>query len=248
MTGQTAGEGGMSRVGLLRFGVAALILGLVGGMPGPARAFDAPLGKRPFDILINGVKVGHLSLTFVHQGKDLVVEDEIYIAPREFWHNLADRALDVLRIGVGLDKQLSDRYVLRCREVWRDSALAEVTTNVDDYGQPVEVDLDATPSGLMVKGPAGQFPAPPGLVPSSLWNIEMTKAPAVLDLNSGRILHVNFTQGAPVPIPSGTEDIPAIHVTATGGLSRDLWYAGDILLREQYVDEKGQLIEIRSAP
>ena len=167
---------------LRRLVLAALILGLMTGMAGPTLAFDGPVGKRPFAILINGVKVGHLFLNFRHEGKVLVVEDEIYIAPRELWHNLADNALDVLRMGIGLDKQLSERYVLRCREVWRDGALAEVTTDIDDYGKPVEVDLDATPSGLMVNGPAGRLPAPPGLVPSTLWHIEMTKAPAVLDL------------------------------------------------------------------
>ncbi len=228
-----------------RLGLATLILGLMSGMAGPARAFDAPNTKRPFDILVNGVKVGRQLLTFHHEGKTLVVQNEIYIVAPEVWHNLADRALGLLRVG----KQVSDRYMLRCREVWRDGALAEVTTDVNNYDEPVEVDLDATASGLMVNGPAGRLPAPPGLVPSSLWQIEMTQGHPVLDLDSGRILNVHFSQGAEEPLALGSEDVPARHVTASGDFSRDLWYGGDgLLLRRQYLDKKGQLLEFRYAP
>jgi len=228
-----------------RLGLAALLLGLMSGTAGPALALDAPNTKRPFDILVNGVKVGRQFLTFHHEGKVLVVENEIYIVAPEVWHNLADRALELLRVG----KQVSDRYMLRCREVWRDGALAEVTTDVDNYDEPAEVDLDATPNGLMVDGPAGRLPAPPGLVPSSLWQFEMTKAPVILDLDSGRILNVHFSQGAQEPLAAGSEDVPALHVTASGELSRDLWYGHDgLLLRQQYLDKKGQLLEFRYAP
>jgi hypothetical protein len=223
-----------------RLGLVTLILGLMSGMVGPALAFDAPNTKHPFDILVNGVKVGRQFLTFHHEGKALVVENEIDIAvPRLVNSPLLNRVTSLL----------SDRYMLRCREVWRGGALAEVTTDVNNYDEPVEVDLDATASGLMVTGPAGRLPAPPGLVPSSLWQIEMTKAQAVLDLDSGRILNVHFSQGAEEPLAAGVEDVPARHVTASGELARDLWYGRDgLLLRQQYLDKKGQLLEFRYAP
>jgi hypothetical protein len=228
-----------------RLGLAALILGLMSVMAGPALAFDAPNGKRPFDVLVNGVKVGRELLTFHHEGKALVVENEIYVVAPELWHNLADRALELLRVG----KRVSDSYTLRSREVWRDGALAEVTTDVDNYDEPAEVDLDATPNGLMVEGPAGRLPAPPGLVPSSLWQIEMTHGHPVLDLDSGRILNMHFSQGAEEPLATGSEDVPARHVTASGEFSRDLWYGRDgLLLRQQYRDKKGEVLEFRYAP
>jgi len=228
-----------------RLGLATLILGLMSVLAGPALALDAPNTKRPFDVLVNGVKVGRQLLTFHHEGKSLVVENEIYIVAPELWHNLADRALELLRVG----EKVSDSYMLRCREVWRDGALAEVTTDVNNYDAPAEVDLDATPNGLMVNGPAGRLPAPPGLVPSSLWEIEMTQGRPVLDLDSGRILNVHFNQGAEEPLTVGAEDLPARHVTSSGELSRDLWYAGDgLLLREQYLDKKGEVLEFRYAP
>ena len=228
-----------------RLGLATLILGLTSVMASPALALDASNTKRPFDVLVNGVKVGRQLLTFHHEGKALVVENEIYIVAPELWHNLADRALELLRVG----KQVSDSYTLRCREVWRDGALAEVTTNVNNYDEAVEVDLDATPNGLMVDGPAGRLPAPPGLVPSSLWQIEMTQGHPVLDLDSGRILNVHFNQGAEEPLTVGAEDLPARHVTSSGEFARDLWYGGDgLLLRQQYVDKKGEVLEFRFAP
>ncbi|HUI17672.1 MAG TPA: DUF6134 family protein [Alphaproteobacteria bacterium] len=231
---------------LRRLGLAALILGLIGGMRAPAHALDAPDGKRPFDILINGVKVGRQLLAFHHEGKTLVVENEIDIASPELWHRLADRTLAALRI----DERVSEHYMLRCREVWRVGALVEVTTDVNNYDTPAEVDLDATPSGLMVSGSAGRLPAPPGLVPSSLWQLEMTQAQSVLDLDSGRILNVHFSQGADEPLAQGAEDVPARHVTASGELARELWYdhGNGLLLREQYVDRKGQVLEFRYAP
>ncbi|HYB57482.1 MAG TPA: DUF6134 family protein [Alphaproteobacteria bacterium] len=228
-----------------RLGLAILILGLMSVVAGPALAFDAPNAKRPFDVLVNGVKVGRQLLTFHHEGKTLVVENEIYILAPELWHNIADRALELLRVG----KQVSDSYTLRCREVWRDGALAEVTTDVNNYDEPVEVDLDATPNGPMVNGAAGRLPAPPGLVPSSLWQVEMTQGHPVLDLDSGSILNVHFNQGAQEPLAVGAEDQPARHVTSSGEFARDLWYAGDgLLLRQQYRDKKGQLLEFRYAP
>lgn len=229
----------MSRAGLPCFVLAAVVLGLMSGMTGPARALDAPVGKRPFDVLVNGAKVGHEFLTFRHEGKVLVVDDEIVITvPRMVNSPLLNSVTNLF----------TNRYMLRCHEVWRDGTLAEVTSDINNYDEPLEVDLDATASGLMVNGPAGRLPAPPGLVPSTLWSIEMTKAPAVLDLDSGRILNVHFAQGAQVPLPIGRKDLPAIHVTASGELARELWYAGGILVREQYVDKKGQLLEIRYAP
>ena len=231
---------------LRRLGLAALILGLIGGMAAPARALDAPDVKRPFNVLINGVKVGRQLLIFHHEAKSLVVENEIDIASPELWHRLADRTLAALRI----DERVSEHYMLRSREVWRQGALVEVTTNVNNYDKPAEVDLDATPSGLMVSGSAGRLPAPPDLVPSSLWQIEMTQAQSVLDLDSGRILKVQFSQGAEEPLAQGAEDVAARHVTASGELARELWYdhGNGLLLREQYVDRKGQLLEFRYAP
>lgn len=141
---------------------------------------------------------------------------------------------------------MSDDYVLRAREVWRDGALAELTTDVNDYGKPIEVDIDQTAQGPTVRGPAGAIPVPAGLVPSTLWSIEMTKGQPVLDLGSGRILSPHFAEGALEPIEVAGADAQARHVTASGDLVRDLWYADNgLLVREQYVDSKGRLLDFR---
>ena len=236
----------LPRGALRRLAVIALFLGSLGGAAGRAQAVDAPDTRRPFDILVDGVLVGHQMLTFRHVGKDLVVQNEIeFIAPNVV-RNLTDRTLELLHV----ERRLSEHYALSSREVWRNGALAELTTEVDHYGEPVEVDLGAGPQGAVVAGTAGRFAAPPGLVPSSLWQIEMTKQSAVLDLNSGRVLNVRFSEGAETPLSFGAhDDMPARRVAATGELTRDLWYGGDgLLLRQQYVDKFGQLIVIRYAP
>jgi len=210
--------------GLLALVLLALLL------PARAQAIDAPDGKRVADIFLDEVKVGRQLLSFRHEGRSLIVDDEIDISvPR-------------LRV-------LAEHYLLRCHEVWRNGALAEIVTDVNDYGRLAEVDLTETAKGPMIDGAAGQQPAPQGLVPSSLWSIEMSKGQPVLDLDSGRVVNPRFSTGPEEPIAVAGDDVPARHVTAAGGLSRELWYGRDgLLVRQQYRDSKGQLLDFHMRP
>lgn len=190
-----------------------------------ARAVDAPDGRLEWRISRDGAKIGHYLMTIRHQHGDLIVENEIDIRVE-----LAFVALY--------------RYVHRDREVWRDGRLVALTAFTDDDGTALNLDVEAAADGLAVDGASGRFTAPAGSFPSGLWKIDMTKGSAFIDVERGRLLSVRFTVRAEEPIAMAGEDVRARHVTASGDISRELWYGPDgFLLRQQFKGPDGTTLE-----
>lgn len=195
-----------------------------------ARATDAPNETIRWEIWREGEKVGYDTMTIHRQAGRLIAEREIDIAVR--------------RVGV----VTVYRYVRREKETWLDGKLAEFAAITNDDEKETSVEVERTATGLTVDGDAGRFAAPPALVPSTLWRIDMTKSDAVFDVEHGKMLSVHFTTGAEMPLPVKGRDVPARHIIVSGDLSRDLWYGPDgMLVRAQFADAEGVLLDYRIA-
>ena len=204
---------------------ALAVLVLLASTPSLAHAIDAADGRLEWSIFRDGEKIGRHLMTLRHQRGDLIVENEI------------DIRVELLFVALY-------RYVHRDREVWRDGRLAELTAFTNDDGTAFDLEVEATQGGLAVDGPSGKFAAPPESVPSSLWQIDMTKGGALIDVERGRLLSVRFTVKAEEPITTAGEDVRARHVTASGDLARELWYGPDgLLLRQQFKGPDGKTLE-----
>jgi len=206
---------------------ALLLLSLLALAPARAAALDAPDGRMQWSVWREGERIGSYTMTRRHQQGALIVDQEIDITVR------------VMFVPVF-------RYIHRDQETWREGRLVGLTAFTDDDGK--RGDLDATPvsNGLVVDGPAGRFLAPPTVLPSSLWQIEMTKAPLLLDVESGNLLAVQAKMGAEEPVLGAEGDVLARHITMTGDLQRELWYGADgYMLREQFAGPDGTTIEFR---
>lgn len=192
-----------------------------------SRALDAPDGTLGYQIWRNGEKVGTYKMTLHHRGSDLYVENEIEIVVR------------VLFVPVY-------RYFHRDQEIWRNGQFAELVADTNDDGKGSMVDVRPTTDGLLIEGTAGRYVAPAGILPSSLWKIDMTTASRVLDVENGKTLAVHFAQGPVEPIFFNGQDTPARLVSVTGDLSRELWYGADnLLLRERFAAPDGSMLDFR---
>jgi hypothetical protein len=210
-------------------GVSLAVLGLLVTAPA-AWSLDAPDGTRRWSVWRNGDKVGDYVLTFSHAGGQLIVENRIDIVER------------LLAVPVS-------RYKHVDRQTWQDDRLMALEASTNRDGKKVNLSVRAAAAGLAVDGPEGNFVLLTAIYPSSLWSVEMTKASRLLDVESGRTLTVQITEGAEEPIQVGSqEDVRARHVSVSGDLARELWYGEDgILLRMQYRDADGAPIDLRAA-
>ncbi len=204
---------------------ALTALVLLASAPSLAYAIDAPDGRLEWRISRDGAKIGRYLMTIRHQHGDLIVENEI------------DIRVELVFVALY-------RYVHRDREVWRDGQLVELTAFTNDDGTASDLEVEAAEGGLAVDGPSGKFAAPAGSFPSGLWKIDMTKGSAFIDVERGRLLSVHFTVRAEEPVAVAGEDVRARHVTASGDISRELWYGPDgFLLRQQFKGPDGTTLE-----
>ena len=198
---------------------------LLASAPSLASAIDAPDGRLEWRVSRDGAKIGRYLMTIRHQHGDLIVENEI------------DIRVELVFVALY-------RYVHRDREVWRDGRLVELTAYTNDDGTASNLEVEAAEGGLAVDGPSGQFTAPTASFPSGLWQIDMTKGGAFIDVERGRLLSVHFTVRAEEPVAVAGEDVRARHVTASGDISRELWYGPDgFLLRQQFKGPDGTTLE-----
>ncbi len=200
-------------------------LALLASLPSLAHAVDAPDGRLEWRISRDGAKIGRHLMTIRHQHGDLIVENEI------------DIRVELVFVALY-------RYVHRDREVWRGGRLVELTAFTNDDGTASDLGVEAAEGGLAVDGPSGQFTAPAGSFPSGLWQIDMTKGSALIDVERGRLLSVRFTVRAEEPVAVAGEEVRARHVTASGDISRELWYGPDgFLLRQQFRGPDGTTLD-----
>jgi Domain of unknown function (DUF6134) len=195
-----------------------------------ARALDAPNGTHRWGIWRGGDKVGEDVTTFRHENGLLIVEIRISIAPRF--------------LGI-----VVERYKHVEEEIWKAGKLIALDARTNRYGKKASLKVRATAEGLAVDGSAGSFVLLTSLYPSSLWNVAMTRTDQLLDVVSGQVVPVHFTEGAEEPIQIDGHDVRARHVTVSGGLARELWYGPDgVLARLQYQDPDGALLDFRAEP
>jgi Family of unknown function (DUF6134) len=166
-----------------------------------------------------------------HAGDKIVVDNEMDIAVRR------------------VNLFVVHRFVLREKETWVDGKLSELDAIATNDGEAASVGVGRTPAGLVVDGDGAHFAAPSGLVPSTLWHIDMTKSDSVLDVETGNMLSVRFAMGAEAPLPVNGKDVPARHVSMSGDAVRELWYGPDgILVRAQFAGPDGIPLDYRIEP
>ncbi|HLI12329.1 MAG TPA: DUF6134 family protein [Alphaproteobacteria bacterium] len=193
----------------------------------PARAVDAPDGTLRWGIWRDGRKIGTDVMTLRHRRGDLIVEDEIQAAD----------SFGIIAL---------HRFIHRGREVWRGGRLLELDAFTNDNDKVSNLSAETEARGLVVDGPVGRFVAPPGVCPSTLWSIDMTTAPMLIDVISGNLLAVRFAIGAEQPVATDQGDIAARHVSVSGDLVRELWYGPDgLLLQAHLVWPDGKPVDFR---
>lgn len=192
-----------------------------GGIRTPDRTIE-------WGVFRDGDKIGEHRIVLRQENGDLIVDDTI------------DIHVEFAFVTVY-------RYEHHSNEVWHEGALLRVTSQTNDDGKKNQLQAQAQPGGaLAVKGSGGDFTAPAGTLPSSLWRISMTDANRLLDLQSGELLSVQFSKKQSEVIDVAGRKINAEHVTVAGDLSRDMWYDGDgLLVKQNFLAPDGSKIDYR---
>ena len=213
----------------------SLLLGTAACLAGPARAAGGlPYGPtHTFVAYRNGQRIGTHALAFAGSGERRTVTTSI---------DFAVRALGFVVY----------RYRHLCTETWSDAGFAALSSKTEDDGADCAVEAQTAGSSLvvrrrtakgMVKTSGGAEEAlqqgewtienlPPGLMPSTHWNIDQVRQDRLLNSQNGKVAAVSIVPGAPESVR-----------TASGSLAaRRYAYSGDIRM-SQWFDERGRWVK-----
>ena len=217
------------RFGRVAAGAAALALPC-----GWAAARTVPPGGAiPFTVYRDGdSRLGHHRLSLRREGEDLVVEVDIQF-----------------RVEVAFITAF--RYSHRNREVWRGGRIVELETVTNDDGDRYWVRGAATPGGFAVESStAGAFTAPPGIVTTSYWNMDIVDAAVLLDTQRGLLMDVRVDRTGEETIRAAGRDVAArryainILTNKPGPTERiDIWFGPDDAWAKLAFDAKGSRID-----
>ena len=145
----------------------ALGVALVCLAAAPARAEDYA-----FKVFCNGNPVGYQHVQ-VHRAEEETTVD-------------TDVAVDVHMAGFEIY-----RYRYRSRETWHDGKLAGLTSETDDDGEALSLQVHPAEDGmLLVQSKEGSREIPADTLPTSYWNPAVLERGELLDSETGKILKV----------------------------------------------------------
>ncbi len=196
-----------------------LLFGSVGLSEGEARADVAPQVYRTYDVVREGSSIGTITVNEARRG-------------------------DVLEITTTTDIRVKIafvevyRYDQDATETWRAGKLVTFRSRTNDNGTHHTVAIVAREGGMRtdVDGRAEDVTA--ALVPATLWRRPTVGPMSMLDPNEGKRLNVTASE-------VGTEtkgETVISRVRLHGDLPRDLWFAGDTLVRMQMKGSDGSLV------
>jgi hypothetical protein len=141
------------------------------------------------------------------------------------------------------------RYLHRGQEVWNGNTFESISTQTDDNGTKYGVKARQEAGSIAVvrdgsapklsandigfqQGAARQETLPPGLMPSTHWNLNQVKQSAILNSQNGALAKVQIT-------PRGRETVK----TAKGTLEATRYsYTGDVEM-DQWFDDRGRWVK-----
>ncbi len=196
-----------------------LLFGTVGPGEGEARADSSPPVHRTYDVVREGSAIGTIAVDETRRG-------------------------DVLEITTTTDIRVKIafvevyRYEQHATETWRAGKLVTFRARTNDNGTRHNVAMIAREGATRtdVDGKAEDVSAP--LVPATLWRRPSAGPLAMVDPNGGKRLNVTASD-------VGTEtkgETVLSRVRLQGDLPRDLWFAGDTMVRMQMKGSDGSLV------
>ncbi|TCH99957.1 hypothetical protein EJV46_04665 [Roseococcus sp. SYP-B2431] len=140
--------------------------------PGPAGA-----GYR-WRVMRNGTHIGSHEVSFSRRGADLLTLSEVVVTPR------------VLGVVVY-------RFEHRYMEVTREGRFVSVASRQNRNGRIVDVQAEATPRGVAIRGSEGERMLPAEAVPLSWWEPQrFGGAVPVFGTTTGRLMDLRWTREA----------------------------------------------------
>jgi hypothetical protein len=205
-----------------------LILAMLLLAMGPAAASaadDFPYGSSlSFAAVRNGQTIGHHSLTFQKNGRQLKVSSAIDLA--------------VKFMGV-----TAYRYMHRAEEVWSDDTFQGLTAQTDDNGKKYAIRVrrdgpalvvernarpdvlsPATPDRGSQRDDAVRTTLPPQLLPSTHWNVQQVRQAALLNTQTGTGARVQVSVLGRETIGTAKAPIDATRYRYTGDIVMDQWF------------------------
>ena len=196
-----------------------LLFGTVGPGEGEARADASPPVHRTYDVVREGSAIGTIAVDETRRGDVLEIT------------TTTDIRVKIASVEVY-------RYEQHATETWRAGKLVTFRSRTNDNGTRHNVAMIAR-EGMTrtdVDGKAEDVIAP--LVPATLWRRPSAGPLAMVDPNGGKRLNVTASD-------VGTEtngDAIISHVRLQGDLPRELWFAGDTLVRMQLQGSDGSRV------
>ena len=137
------------------------------------------------------------------------------------------------------------RFRHTSKEVWSGGKLTELFSRTDDNGESIRIEAHANGKGLVVNGLDGEYRAGPGVVPSSLWNVDVVRANELLSTIRGELLKTDSEFLGEEVLTLNGRQVPTRRYRLTGQLERNVWYDRDsqVLVRVKFKASDGSWVE-----
>ena len=165
-------------------------------------------GDLVFDVLRDGVPVGHHKVIFSYDVDGLKVDT-------------------VFELKIELFSYLLYFLDYSSQSHWRDGKLLRLNARTDDNGTVGTVRAERQNAFLKIKGPNGTKIVRGNLIPTNHWNVAVTKSDRVLNTITGRVNAVRMMDlGSEYLIAEGRTG-EARRWAYTGDLQNEVWYDQD---------------------
>ena len=165
-------------------------------------------GDLVFDVLRDGVPVGHHKVIFSYDVDGLKVDT-------------------VFELKIELFSYLLYSLDYSSQSHWRDGKLLRLNARTDDNGTVGYVRVERQNDFLKIKGPNGTKIVRGNLNPTNHWNVAVTKSDRVLNTITGRVNAVRMMDlGSEYLIAEG-RTVEARRWAYTGDLQNEVWYDQD---------------------
>jgi len=166
----------------------------------------APPPEIRFEVMRNGSRIGHQSVTF--QQRETVLQ--------------ADTTAEII---VRFGPIVLFRYNHSVRETWRDGQFESLDSTTNDNGKPFRVHAERGPDGVTVE--ASTIPRdvrPPETIPLTHWNILCMERPLFNPQDGARIESRVIPHGEEMVALANGAMVRATHYSLAGKVTLDDWY------------------------
>jgi hypothetical protein len=207
----------------------ALLLFVVVGLSGTARAVAGDTEVREFTTYIDGKKAGGYRMTITTDDKSTVT-----------MVGSARVSLSILRIK-------TYTYSYDGTEVWKDGRLFSFTSNTNDNGTKYAVTAVAEREALRVTVNDRESVTRGDVWVTTYWRLPDVKVRgqpmALLDGDTGLALNGTLQYIGDAPLTFANQQVNCAHYQLIGNLKIDFWYDGsDRLVRQEWVEDGHRVV------